>query len=226
MSLTRTSWPDWTGRDVVILASGESAAAIAPHLRRPDRRFLVLAVNLSIRLVPDADAIYAADSGFWAVYAQELDRFGGLKFAPGDQRVSRSRPGVRDVTIPRRDSGVRVDGPIKSPVGEIGSGGGNSAFQATNLAAQFGAARIYLGGVDFCGEHWHGRHDRRLRDPSPSQLAAWAAKFDAAAQVFGAFPVEIYNMSPISVLRSYPHVEAPDCLQYGPRSSRVPPPGG
>jgi hypothetical protein len=50
-------------------------------------------------------------------------------------------------------------------------GGGNSGFQAVNLAAQFGASRIILIGFDMTdrgGKHWYGRnHWPMSNNPTP-----------------------------------------------------------
>ncbi|HCZ48509.1 MAG TPA: hypothetical protein DCZ11_05850, partial [Gammaproteobacteria bacterium] len=45
--------------------------------------------------------------------------------------------------------------------------GGNSGYQALNLAVLLGAERVILLGYDMHGGHWHGRHGGRLNNPEP-----------------------------------------------------------
>lgn len=87
------------------------------------------------------------------------------------------------------------------------SGGGNSGFQALNLALQFGAARVILVGFDMNlagGVHWHGRHEARLNNPTDQALARWAEALDGQAAAIAALGVEVVNASPSSSLGAYP----------------------
>ncbi len=196
-------WPDWSGETVAVIAGGASAAVLAPQLAG---RCRIIVVNLAFRLLPDADALYAADSGFWYWY-KDSHRFRGRKFAPDDQRADRYCPGVTGVQIARDRLERRVDRLVREPVGTIGCGGGNGAFQAVNLAAQWGAARILLAGVDYCGRHWHDDHPPQLRNPSEQQLRRWREIFDGEAETLRAWQVEVINLSATSALRAYQRAE-------------------
>jgi hypothetical protein len=99
-----------------------------------------------------------------------------------------------------------------APMRHVGRGGGTSAFQALNLAVQFGASRILLAGVDFVGDHFHGPHPPALRNPSQAQFTKWRMAFDAAAPTLTAWGVEVLNLSPISALTAYPRVNPGDVL--------------
>lgn len=95
---------------------------------------------------------------------------------------------------------------LTDEVGIVGDGG-NSGFQAINLAVQFGAARILLVGFDMrvdLGVHWHGRHGAGLGDPSEMNVSNWRRILDAAAPRFAELGVEVINCSPISALTGYP----------------------
>jgi hypothetical protein len=90
-------------------------------------------------------------------------------------RQAAARYGLQLVKVSEAD---RV---CMAQAGVIGSGG-NSGFQALNLALQFGARRVILVGFDLNlagGVHWHGRTPR-LNNPtartSPGGLNASTAR--------------------------------------------------
>jgi hypothetical protein len=97
-------------------------------------------------------------------------------------------------------------------VGTVGHGG-NSGFQALNLAAQFGARRIVLIGYDFTGPHWHPNHAKPLANPHEEAMARWRGHLDAAAPLYKAWGVEVLNASPVSRLKAYPRVSIEDALR-------------
>lgn len=198
--------PDWRGQTVAVVAGGDSAAELAPRLAG---RVRTVVVNLAFRLIPRADMLYAADSGFWLVYADARD-FGSVKVA-ADERARFYCKNVEVAEIARRQ-GRKVDSLVRAPAGTVGYGGGNSGFQAVNLAAQAGAARILLAGFEFRGEHWHGSHPPGLRNPSARQLENWRDKMDAAAADFETWGVDVVNLSRTSALRRYRREEVDGVL--------------
>lgn len=93
--------------------------------------------------------------------------------------------------------------------------GGNSSFQAANLAVQFGIKRLLLVGVDMRldhGVHWHGRHPHFLNNPSPVNIDRWRRIFDLNAPRFAELGVEVINCSPISALQAYPKMTLREAL--------------
>lgn len=196
-------YPDWIGREVVVMGSGASAAQIAPHVVG---RFPIIATNLSFRLAGPECVLYAADAGFWATYADAREH-PGLKVAP-TERARQMVPTIITCEIATDDPHRMRRG----PVGTIGHGG-NSGYQAVNLAAQWGARVIYLAGLDYCGGHWHEDHPARLRNPPPDYLDEWAAHLDAAACTLAAWGIEVINLSSTSTLRAFPYA---DCTALHP----------
>lgn len=100
----------------------------------------------------------------------------------------------------------RHDRLVSDPVGTVGWGG-NSGFQALNLAWQFGPSRIVLVGFDMridAGLHWHGPHPTGMNNPSLRRCERWRRALDAVAPVLEASGVEVLNASPISTLTAYP----------------------
>lgn len=200
---------DWSGQTAYVVASGQSAADIVPHIPPAAP---IIAVNRSFELVPHARALYAADVGFWQFYPAARD-FAGTKICPSGA-VKRVCPSVKVVRIHRDTNGSMV----REPPGVIGSGG-NSAFQAINLAVQWGATRICLVGVDYCGNHWHPDHPAGLRNPNASQFRMWAKVLDAQAPLLASWGIEVLNLSPVSALKAYPYA---DCRLLNPPTAALP----
>jgi hypothetical protein len=114
---------------------------------------------------------------------------------------------LRLVTLPKIGPGKRRETLIHAPTGTIGNGGGNSGFQALNLAVQLGARRILLAGFDFGGKHWHEDHPAALRNPSQVQFDHWRGHFDGAADTLRQWGVAVANLSRLSTLQAFPYVD-------------------
>jgi len=190
--------PAWGGRTVLVLGAGSSAREIAHRLCG---QYPTIAINRSFEIAPTAEILYAADCSFWQHVRAARD-FTGLKITC-DERARPHCPSLEFVEIPYDRAGKRVTDMQPGPLGTIGSGGGNSGFQAVNIAVQAGASRILLGGIDYCGDHWHGAHPRPMQNPSPRQFEQWRAAFDAAAPVLAGWDIDVVNLSPVSTLRGF-----------------------
>lgn len=88
----------------------------------------------------------------------------------------------------------------------LGSGG-NSGFQAVNLAVMTGARRVVLLGFDmgFDGaKHWHSDHEGAgLSNPDQRFLAQSARILDRAAADIAARGIEVVNASRQTALRAF-----------------------
>lgn len=88
--------------------------------------------------------------------------------------------------------------------------GFNSGYQAVNLAALAGAARIVLIGFDMAAapdgrRHFFGDHpEERMNAPHPFGLFLTA--FARAAPVYAARGIEVVNASRATALDSFPRV--------------------
>lgn len=109
--------------------------------------------------------------------------------------------GLHRVTLARDDRG-NIAHAIQAEPGTIG-GGGNSGFQALNLAIQFGARRILLLGYDMHGGHWHGDHPAGMAQPKDDTMARWRRAFQANAPLIAAMGVEVINCTPGSALTCF-----------------------
>jgi len=151
-------------------------------------------------LAPWSDVHYACDYDWWRS-ARGLPEYKGLKFG-GD--VRQGKWGVRPVKID-----MRRDEIVIHQFGKVGYGG-NSGFQALNLAVQFGCRTIILVGYDMhdrAGIHWHGRHEGGLRNPTKTSLARWRGVLDSQAEPLRQMGVRVINASTISALTAYPKME-------------------
>jgi len=86
--------------------------------------------------------------------------------------------------------------------------GGNSGYQAANLALHAGARRIILVGYDMRRgpgnlAHWHGDHPPHMNNAPPDALARFAAAFDSVPETLPA-GVEIINATPGSAVTAFP----------------------
>jgi hypothetical protein len=199
-------WPNWAGRTVCVIASGPSAPATVARI---ERRPTSIAINRSYELAPWADALYAVDRNFWVGYPLAF-RFAGLKIA-GPHACDKF-PILQRVNIAWSSDHSATLVPCRGPIGTLGSGL-NSGFQAVNLAAQLGAARIALVGFDFRPRHWHPDHDRPCRNPQPESVSEWARILDDAAPIYRAWGVDIVNCSPISTLTAYRRADIREALE-------------
>jgi hypothetical protein len=200
-------WPDWRGQIAAIIGAGPSAATAGIDQLRS--RCRVIAVNTSFQLVPWADILYSCDYAWWQQY-KGCPEFAGLRLTH-DRRACNEFAGLQRVEIERPNGDdLLLDRPTW-----IGAGG-NSGFQALNLAVQFGAIRILLIGID-ChlqnGAHWHGRHPYKMNNPAESNVKRWRKAFDGAAGKLQSLGIDVINCSAQSALCNYPKLTIPAALE-------------
>lgn len=194
--------PDWSGETVAILASGASAKKAPVALLR--NRMRVIAIKEGVQLAPFADIVYSCDRGYWRQF-NGLPDFRGLKV--GYEAVNGHTDICRITVLAKSDD--MLDGPL----GTVGAGG-NSGFQATNLAVQMGARRILFVGLDLKGDHWFGRTNFPGRsNPAPHNFARWVKAFTRSVPFFQKHGVEVINASPDSALGVYPRMTIEQALK-------------
>lgn len=197
-------WKDWRGECVAIVASGPSAKTANLALLR--NRIHVIAINESIDLCPWADILYGCDGAWWKLRGFNKN-FGGLKVTQDIAVVGQCD--LKKIDVDPSGNELIVDEP-----GKI-SGGGNSGFQALNLAIQFGVNGVLLAGYDMSAEngaHWHGRHPPGLNNPVESSLERWRVTLDAAARDLQDLGCEVINCSLYSALEAYPKMTIEQAL--------------
>lgn len=108
----------------------------------------------------------------------------------------------------------RTDRMLFEETGVIGWGG-NSGFHAINLAAQFGAAKIIMVGIDMTldhGEHWFGKHPYG-RGPKQANVIRWRGRLDASAPLLRERGIRVINCSSISTLTAFEKMEFERALE-------------
>lgn len=189
----------WEAKTVAILASGPSLTPEQVHLVAA-AGLPAIAINDTFRLAPWADMLYAADTQWWRVNAQEALKFPGLKVTAHDSCEFRA------VNLLHRTG---TDGFDHDP--SCIRTGGNSGYQAIHVAIHAGARRILLLGFDMGlkkGEHWHGAHKRPLRTTDLASYHMWIQRFPAL-RGRGA---SIINCTPGSALGCFPRQELAEAI--------------
>jgi hypothetical protein len=201
----------WPGETVVILASGPSLAA--EDAARVGGKARVVAVSDAWRAAPSAELLYAADAPWWDHDdgAKHLG-FAGEKWTQ-DQRSktdaqfkAAARWGLRLVHSAQR-AGLSFDPALIHQ-------GGNSGFQALNLAVLFGARRILLIGFDLQPtggrSHFFGDHPGALNQQIP--FGSFRAAFEAAAPQLAEAGIVVVNCSRATALTCFPRLPLEEAL--------------
>lgn len=187
MASTPPVLPSWAGAAVAVLASGPSMSQeVADRVHAAG--LPAIAINNTYLLAPWADMLYAADEEWWRVHRAAAE-FRGLKVTAGVV------PGVARVTCTGLDGIDMTPGCVRT--------GGNSGYQAIQLAAQAGARRVLLLGFDMHGSHWHGDHGPGLRNTTADLFAKWVKRFDSAAPLLAAAGIDVVNCTPGSAIRCF-----------------------
>ena len=201
-------WPDWRGQACAIVACGPSLLTIDVASLRG--RLRVIAIKeAAVEVCPWADVAYGCDWPWWR-HREGLREFVGLKLG-FDPRIMGAFNDVHRISIENRQCDqILTQEPLK-----VGSGG-NSGFQALNLAIQFGANRILLAGFDMRIDqplHWYGRNRwESANNPAPHNFKRWTRAFSESAHVLKKLGVDVVNASPMSALSCFQKASIADTL--------------
>jgi hypothetical protein len=204
-------YPRWQGMTAIVAATGPSLTeAVAERCRLAHARdgVAVLAVNDAWRLMPWADALYACDAAWWRHHK-------GTDFT-GDKWSSHHPNGNDKIELAKLYGLQLVAGKTEKGFSAHPNCihyGGNSGFQAINLAMLFGARRIVLVGFNLQplgGQvHFFGNHPAGLRQTA--RYERFVPNFAEAAKRLPA-GVEIVNATPDSALKCFPAMALDDAL--------------
>lgn len=189
----------------VICASGPSMGRVDISALRRFKSWHVMVVNCTFRLVPWADVLYAGDLQWWTRYGAEAAAFEGEKWTRDE--AAAVRYGLRRV--------VRRDGRGLCREHAAVHTGGNSGFQAVNLAYHFGAHQIVLLGFDMHrrdGGHWHGEHEGMLSAPA-THIEVWKREFAVMAADLREEGIRVVNATEGSDLRCFPKMDLIEALR-------------
>lgn len=194
----------------VICASGPSMAGVDLSAIRKFPSWNVMTVNNTWQLAPWAQVMYAGDNGWWDRYGTEAAAFAGEKWTRDEPAAMRYR-----LHLVRKREG-------KGLCKERGfiHLGGNSGFQAVNLAWHFGARRIVLLGFDMHrqnGGHWHGEHHdirgRPMVSAPKSHISVWRTEFEAMAHDLRHDGVRVVNATEGTALTCFPRMPLAKALR-------------
>lgn len=182
------AWSEIPGSSqFVCIASGPSLTAEdceVVRLWRERTGGRVIVVNTSYRMAPWADVLYACDTKWWDESIDAVRRTTAAELWTQSKDAAR-RHGLQLING-RRGKGLGRDAVHY---------GGNSGYQAVNLAYLWGAKRIVLLGYDMqhTGRkgHWHGDHPWKLGVKPP--VRDWIPRFSVMAEGLVAEGVEVIN---------------------------------
>ena len=124
----------------------------------------------------NADHLYAADAHWWHHHIHDINMgFGGKRWScdpPKNTNWNKHDPEAWGITV--LDCKIAEPGLSTDP--QYVHSGGNSGYQAINLALHLGATRIILIGFDMCWNngkaHWFGNHPEGLNNAKPDRYIA------------------------------------------------------
>jgi hypothetical protein len=192
----------WPGETFICLASGPSLTAEDVNACRGHGR--IIAVNDTIRLAPFADVLYACDGRWWD-YHRGVPSFSGLKYGLS------VKVGKWSGVVRLSNTGVQGFEPGSHGVRT----GGNSGYQAIQVAAHLGAARILLLGYDMKvgakgRTHFFGEHPAIIR--SGSNYGTLCAYYRSLAKPLAALGIPVVNCSRETALTCFPRMTLSQAL--------------
>jgi hypothetical protein len=177
-------------------------------------KWQVIAVNDAYKVMPWADAMYAADNRWWEL--RKGTDFKGEKWACHEHEGIHAGSSGNDKRAMADEYGLNI------VCGRYGSEfstdptyinyGDNSGFQAVNLALLFGCKRIVLVGFDMRGGHFFGDYKDGLHNASDETYAGYAKKFAHAAKHLPA-DVSIVNATSGSAMKCFPMMSFEDATR-------------
>ncbi len=96
--------------------------------------------------------------------------------------------------------------------------GGNSGYQALNLAVHFGVKRIILLGYDMQNGpegqvHHHPAHPKGMNNPTPGNYARWLQCYETLGPDLDRAGVDVINCSLDTALTCFPRARLEEVLQ-------------
>jgi hypothetical protein len=194
MRMVRRAWTD-----VVVVASGPSRTQVESDIviEARERQWVrVVVVNREWSFVPNADVLYAADWTWWNEHIGAV-RAAGFAGELWTQAEPAARKFGLSMVLSRGRPGLTASECLIHF-------GGNSGYQAVNLAYLFGARRIALVGFDFKrvderAHHW-GNYSGRLDRTPKGDFSSWINRFAVLAKDARERGVDLVNCSPNSAL--------------------------
>ena len=161
----------------------------------------IYAVKESAFMAPYADVLYAADTDWWDMKGR-WDWFQGEKWTLSSE--ASIKYGLNFIEYDNQIAWSDTQGLISS--------GGNSGFQALNLAVLQGAETVFLLGYDMGHgggqKHWWDKD--MPRESRNSDYHKWIERFNKAAPLIKA---KVINCSPNTALTCFPRMTIQDAFK-------------
>ncbi len=200
--------PRWTRETCIVVASGPSLNHETAELCRGQR---TIAVNGAYRLLPFADILYACDDEWWELFYSRQPDFKGEKWSSHnprtDEKIKTAEKWGINLIRGRDNEGFSIDPRIIHY-------GGNSGFQAINLAILFGVVRILLVGFDMrttSKRHFHEDYPPGMKNSAKYEHFIPAYNSAALSLPPG---IEIINCTPGSALKCFPTMILEEALGF------------
>lgn len=184
---------------MVIIASGPSLAWTDLSLIPAD--WQTMTVNSAWEKLPDANHHYAGDYAWWLQYVYTC-RSTGTRWT-WDSKASDAW-GINRLVLHKGRG-------LCEPFGHVNHGG-NSGFQAINLAYHLGATRIVLLGFDMSrkhGAHFHGDHPQGMVNAPHQHIICWRKHMAHMAADLSKAGIQCVNASEYTELDCFPQVKMP-----------------
>lgn len=133
-----------------------------------------------------------------------------------DERAAREHGLVWVKSLGREDGGDYPPGLATDP--RAVHTGGNSGYQALNVALHCGAPRWLLLGFDMQlgpggRAHFHGAHPGAMNNPDAGTIRGWIRAFETLPAQLAALGVEVINCSRDTALTSFPRATIQEALR-------------
>jgi hypothetical protein len=213
--------PEWAGRTVVCVGSGPSTEArdlLLLQLARERDEIRIIVCNDMYLVVPFADVLYFADSRWWEWHRKGIaKRWSFAQFTADEQRRALQEFKGQKCSIFATGHSVQDPDVFILQLSESRRGlsenprelvtGGNSGYQAVNLAVLAGARRVLLVGYDmgFSGGATHSHNGHPVK-PIESVYARYAQNFSSIKSD------KIINCSRVSAVTAFPRARLEDAL--------------
>lgn len=174
----------FTGLTVAIIGSGPSLTQADCDLIEQSK-ITTIAVNMSWKIAPFANIIYAGDFVWWQHYRDEI--------SIDAERWTCCERAAKDYKLHYHS--VR--------------GAYNSGLRALELALEMGAAKVLLLGFDASikgGAHWHSDY-QKTKNPDELRCHKWLTQFDYLRGK------NIINCAPKSALTQFPKMTVKEALK-------------
>jgi len=178
----------------VIIAGGPSLVREDVSLAERST-WMIMGVNNAFKICEKLDYWYACDAAFWkrnkGGLGVQVKKY-SLEQTPYTDVFCLTNSGV---------TGVSIDWPCLKT-------GGNSGYQAINLAVLLGFRKIVLLGYDmqrtYGKAHWH--EDHKGNNPTDNSLKRWVDEYNNLAVILDGIGVEVLNASRETALKCFKKV--------------------